>query len=135
MKKMCICFHMFFKSSVGFGLSNCLNAKKKNTFGMRNTQYSIELSVHKQASVFNTTYTIQCHVNCQNVYIVIILLYTNSNCVPFFFNSFFSDFNSTFNCNLPIGCHYAIHSAVKIQIDKFSSYYYCRARIFNFRNF
>ena len=48
---------MFFKNSVGFVLPNCLNAKKKNTFGMRNTQYSIELSVHKQPSVFNTTYT------------------------------------------------------------------------------
>ena len=65
MKKMRICFHMFFKSSVGFGLSNCLNAKKKEkTLGMRNTQYSIELSVHKQASVFNTTYTTQCRMNC-----------------------------------------------------------------------
>ena len=28
MKKMCIHFHMFFKNSVGFVLSNCLNAKK-----------------------------------------------------------------------------------------------------------
>ena len=26
--KMCICFHMFFKGSVGFMLSNCLNGKK-----------------------------------------------------------------------------------------------------------
>ena len=33
---------------------------------MRNTQYNIELSVHKQPSVFNTTYTIQCRVNCPN---------------------------------------------------------------------
>ena len=40
---------MFFKSSVGFWLTN--------TFGMRNTQYGIELSVHKQPSVCNTTYT------------------------------------------------------------------------------
>ena len=56
MKNMRKCFHMFFKSSVGVGLSNCLNAKKKNkTFGMRSTQYNIELSVHKQPSVFNTT--------------------------------------------------------------------------------
>ena len=31
---------------------------------MRNTQYSIELSVHKQPSVFNTTYTLQSQVNC-----------------------------------------------------------------------
>ena len=54
---------MFFKSSIGFMLSNRLNAKKKNTFEMRNIQYSIELSVHKQPSVFNTTYTIQSHVN------------------------------------------------------------------------
>ena len=37
---------------------------QQNTFGMRNIQYSIELSVHKQPSVFNTTYTIQSHVNC-----------------------------------------------------------------------
>ena len=29
---------------------------------MRNTQYSIELSFHQQP--FNTTYTIQCRVNC-----------------------------------------------------------------------
>ena len=78
---------MIFKSCIGFMLSNCVNEKnvymfsyvfqklyafraiklfkcqKKNTFVMRNTQYSIELSVHKQASVFNTTYTIQCRVN------------------------------------------------------------------------
>ena len=64
---MCTCFYMFFKSSVGFVLANCLNAKKKNTFGMRNIEYSIELSVHKQPSVFNTTYTIQSRVNCPNV--------------------------------------------------------------------
>ena len=38
---------------------------KKKTFEMRNTQYSIELSVHKQTNVFNTTYTIQCRENCQ----------------------------------------------------------------------
>ena len=132
--KKCVCFHMFFKNSVGFVLSNCLNANeihleyeihnisydciqyhihdtkscespniflkscivfmlsncvnekmcmfskvfkklhwfhamklfkcRKNTFRMWNTQYSIELSVHKQPSVFNTTYTIQSHVNC-----------------------------------------------------------------------
>ena len=60
--------HMFsyvFKKQ--FVLSNCLNAKKKkkkNTFGMRNTQYSIALSVHKQTSIFNTTNTIQSLVNC-----------------------------------------------------------------------
>ena len=29
MKEMCIYFHMFFKNSVGFVLSNCLKAKKK----------------------------------------------------------------------------------------------------------
>ena len=44
---------MFLKSSVGFMLSNCLKAKKKNTFGIQNTQYSMALSVHKQPSVFN----------------------------------------------------------------------------------
>ena len=30
---------------------------QKNTFGRRNTQYSLALTVHKQPSVFNTTYT------------------------------------------------------------------------------
>ena len=69
---------MFFKSSVGFLLSNCLNAKKKkNTFEMWNTQYSIELSVHKQPSVFNTTYTMQCRVNCPNAYKCIEYLHEN----------------------------------------------------------
>ena len=58
--------YMFFKSSVEFGLSNCLNAKK-NTFEMRNTQYRIKLSVHKQPSAFNITYTIQCRVNCPSI--------------------------------------------------------------------
>ena len=60
---------MFLKNNVGFVLSNCLNAKKKkkNTSGMRNTQYSIQLSVHKQPSVFNTTYTIQSRMNCSYV--------------------------------------------------------------------
>ena len=66
MKKMCFCFHMFFKSCVGFVLSNCLNATK-NIFGIPNTQYSTALSVHKQPNVFNTTYTIQIRVNCTNV--------------------------------------------------------------------
>ena len=47
---------MFFKSCIGFMLLNCLNAKKK-----------IHLSLHKQPSVFNTTYTIQTHVNCLTV--------------------------------------------------------------------
>ena len=67
-KKMFLCFHMFFKSRIDFGLLNCLNAKKKNTFGMRNTQYSIELKAHKQPSLFNTTYTLQCRLNCPNIY-------------------------------------------------------------------
>ena len=58
--------HMFFKSSIGFWLSNCFK-RQKSTIGMHNTQYSIGLSVHKQPSVFNIhdiTYTIQCRVNC-----------------------------------------------------------------------
>ena len=68
MEKMCLCSHMFFESSVGFVLSNCLNAKKKkNTFGMRNTQYSIDLSVHKHPRVYNTTYKIQSRVNCPSI--------------------------------------------------------------------
>ena len=64
MEKIFKCFHMFLKSTVRFGLSNCLNAKK-NIFGMRNTQYSLELSAHIQQSVSNTIYTIQCRVNCE----------------------------------------------------------------------
>ena len=59
---------MFFKNSVGFVLSNCLNTKT-NTLGMRNTQYSIQLSVHKQPSIFNTTYRIQSRVNCPIIFI------------------------------------------------------------------
>ena len=54
-----------FKSCIGFVLSYCVNVKK-NTFGIRNTQYSIALNVHKQSSIFTTTYTIQCRVNCLN---------------------------------------------------------------------
>ena len=56
---------MFFKSCVGFVLSICLNAKKKKIhLECKKKQHSIELSVHKQPSVFNTTYTIQNAVNC-----------------------------------------------------------------------
>ena len=40
---------------------------QKNTFGIRNTQYSLALTVHKQSSVFNTTYTIQSCVNCPHI--------------------------------------------------------------------
>ena len=65
-EKIFIYFHMFLKSFVGFVLSNYLNAKK-NIFGMQNTQYSIVLSVHKQPGVFNTTYAIQSRVNCPNI--------------------------------------------------------------------
>ena len=39
---------------------------QKNTFVIRNTQYSIALSVHRQPGVFNTTYKIQSSVNCLN---------------------------------------------------------------------
>ena len=82
-------FHMFFKSYIGFMLSNCMNEKnvytlyvfqklccfraiklckyQKNAFGIRNTQYCIKLSVHKQTSVYNITYTLQSRVNCPNV--------------------------------------------------------------------
>ena len=64
MKKMCICFHMFFKCCIGFMLSICLNVKKKI-----HLEYEIQntLTVYKQPSVFNTTYTIQSHVNCPYV--------------------------------------------------------------------
>ena len=67
-EKMCMYFHIFFKNSVGFVLSNCLNAKKIHT------QCSIELSVHKQQSVFNITYTIQSRVNCPNIITIHIFL-------------------------------------------------------------
>ena len=40
---------------------------KKNIFGIRNTQYSIVLSIYKQPSAFNTTYTIQSCVNCPSL--------------------------------------------------------------------
>ena len=71
---VCICFDMFFKSCVGFALSNCLNTKKKkNTFGIRNTPHSIALSVHKQPSVFDTTYTVQTRVNCHMMQLNFIL--------------------------------------------------------------
>ena len=57
-------FSYAFQKLFGSVLSNCSNANK-NTFGMRNTPYSIELSVQfNQPSVLNTTYTIQCRVNC-----------------------------------------------------------------------
>ena len=51
---------MFFKSSA-FKLSKY---QKKNTFGMRNTKYSIDLCVHKHPRVFNTTYkdTMSCEL-------------------------------------------------------------------------
>ena len=41
---------------------------QKNTFGIQNTQYSKELSVHKQPSVFNKTYALQSRVNCPLAY-------------------------------------------------------------------
>ena len=80
-------FHLFLK--VLWNLSNCVNEKnvvygyvlfsyvfqmfrrfraiklfecQKNTLGIRNTQYSLAMSVHKQPSVFNTPYTIQSRV-------------------------------------------------------------------------
>ena len=68
-------FHMFFKNSVGFKLF-----KYQIIFLTRNTQYSIKLIVHKQPSVFNTTYTIQCSVNCpyeKNVYNCFEFLHEN----------------------------------------------------------
>ena len=84
-------FSYVFKICIGFMLSNFVNEKnvymfsyvfqkwcwfrsikffksQKNTFAMRNTQYNIELSVHKQPSEFNATYTIQCRVKCLNDY-------------------------------------------------------------------
>ena len=66
-------FSYVFKSCIDSVLSNCAN-EKKNTFGMRNIQYSLALTLHKQPSVFNTTYMIQIHVNCPNVFIVVMFM-------------------------------------------------------------
>ena len=60
----------------------------KNTFGIRCTQYSIELSVHKQPRVFNTTYTIKCHMNCPYVF-KSCLGFVLSNCANKCFHMFF----------------------------------------------
>ena len=49
-KKMCICLFMFFKSCLGFVLSNCLNAKE-NTFEIQNTQYSIPFTNNQVYSI------------------------------------------------------------------------------------
>ena len=46
MKKMCMGFHMFFKTSVGFVLLNCLNAKKKKKY-IWNTKYTIQHSIER----------------------------------------------------------------------------------------
>ena len=52
-QKLCCCY--------AIKLLEC--QKKKKTFGIQNTQYSIALSVHKQQSVCNTTYLLQSCVN------------------------------------------------------------------------
>ena len=58
--------HMFFKSFVGSELNKLFECKKKrNTFGIRNTQYSIALSVHKQLTKsiqYNIRYTKSCEL-------------------------------------------------------------------------
>ena len=66
--------------------------QKKNTFGMRNTQCSLELSVHKQPSVFNTIYTIQCCVNCPNDFTPKIIKYDQSNRQHIWFNKAFFNY-------------------------------------------
>ena len=53
MKNMCICF-----SKVGLVSCYQIVGMPKNSFGIRNTQYIIALSVHKQPSVFNTRYKV-----------------------------------------------------------------------------
>ena len=60
---------MFLKSRVGLVLS-------KNVFGIRNTQHSTALSVHKQPKVSNTTYALQSHADCPNIfnYLVIFMV-------------------------------------------------------------
>ena len=47
---------------------------QKNTFVIRNTQCSIELSVHTQPNVFNRTYTIKSRMNSSNNYSFFILI-------------------------------------------------------------
>ena len=63
MEKNVFMFAYVFKKSFWFECQ-----KKKNAFEIRHTQYSIELSVHKQPKVFNTTYTIQSRVDWPNVW-------------------------------------------------------------------
>ena len=58
---------------------------QKNTFVIRNTQCSIELSVHTQPNVFNRTYTIQSRMNSSNNYSFFILI-----CLQPFFVRYFS---------------------------------------------
>ena len=57
-------FSYVFQKLCWFRAIKLFECQKKNTFRMRNTQYSIALNVHKQPKVFNTTYTIQSRVNC-----------------------------------------------------------------------
>ena len=74
MRKMCICFQIFLKSWDSFVPSNCLNAKKIH---LECEIHNTPLSAHKQTSVFNTTYTIQSHVNCPSIvftFLMFILL-------------------------------------------------------------
>ena len=60
-----ICFQMLYCFRA-INLFEC----QKNEFGIRN----IALSVHKQPSVFNTTYTILSRVNCPHMFSKVVLL-------------------------------------------------------------
>ena len=44
---MCICVHMFFKSNVGFELSNCLNVKKF----IRNVKYIMQHRIERSQTI------------------------------------------------------------------------------------
>ena len=56
---------MFLKSSVGYGLSNCLDAKKC----IWNAKYTIRHRIEgsQTTECIQYTYTIQCRVNCPNI--------------------------------------------------------------------
>ena len=72
MKKMYIRFHMFFKSSICFQAIKLFKCQKKYIWNAKHT-IQHRMSVHKQPSVFNTTYTIQCRANWLYVFRVVIL--------------------------------------------------------------
>ena len=59
-------FFICFSKVVSVSCYQIVWMPKQITFGIRNTQYIIAVTVHKHPSVFNTTNTIQSRVNCPN---------------------------------------------------------------------